>query len=114
MNCVLHITSAFHERNYISIVETFSIFIRIKEKKIMQDLLNQYLQLLWGAFQYDIDVFSQVWLYAWILIPATGYFIFFILKWCVLTAPFWIPLKMVFGGLKSIFNTKIDKDKKGD
>jgi hypothetical protein len=75
----------------------------------MQEILNQYLQLLWKAFQYDIETFSQVWLYVWLLIPAFCYFIFFLIKWVVLTAPIWLPLRMVFGGLKSILSFRFGK-----
>jgi len=66
---------------------------------------------LWGAFQYDIDVFSQGWLYYCLLVPAIGYFIFFVLKWVVLTAPIWIPIRMIFGGIKSLFSISVNKKK---
>jgi hypothetical protein len=71
----------------------------------MYKILEEYLNLLWRLFQYDINVFSQVWIYAWLLIPAIFYFIFFMMKWAVLTAPFWIPINMVLGGFKSLFKT---------
>jgi hypothetical protein len=75
----------------------------------LQEIFSNYLQLLWDSFQYDIDVFSQIWIYAWLLIPAVFYFIFFIIKWIVLTAPIWVPFRMVFGGLRSIFSFKTSK-----
>ena len=72
----------------------------------MQDILNQYFKLLLDAFQYDVSVFSQGWIYYWLLVPASVYLMFFILKWAVLTAPFWIPFNMICGGIKSIFKRK--------
>lgn len=59
------------------------------------DEMHQYLEFLWGSFQNDMHVFSQPWLYYWLLLPAIGYFIFFILKWIVLTAPIWLPVVIV-------------------
>ncbi len=69
----------------------------------MKDILYQYIELLWNTFQYDVDVFSQAWMYYWLLIPAIGYFVFFILKWIVLTAPIWIPIKLIIQPVKFLF-----------
>lgn len=67
-----------------------------KEKKMgFSDIALAYVNMLWSQFQFDISVFSQVWLYAWILVPALFYLMFFFLKWAVLTAPLWIPFAMV-------------------
>lgn len=66
------------------------------------DILHQYLELLWQMFQYDIQVFSQPWIYYTLLIPATFYFVFFMLKWTVLTTPIWLPLSLIAGA----FNVK--------
>jgi len=59
------------------------------------EILHKYLEILWNSFQYDVNVFSQAWIYYWALVPAIGYLIFFILKWFVLTAPFWLPFVVV-------------------
>ena len=59
------------------------------------DVLHKYLEFLWSCFQYDIGVFSKAWIYYWLLVPAIGYFIFFILKWVVLTAPVWLPVTII-------------------
>lgn len=75
----------------------------------MIEILNEYLKFLWSAFQYDMNVFSQGWIYYCLLIPASFYLIFFMLKWAIITAPFWIPIRMVFGGLKSLFSFKINR-----
>jgi hypothetical protein len=57
-------------------------------------VFENYLNLLWSMFQSDIDVFSRPWLYYWLLIPAVGYFIFFFIKWTVLTTPVWLPIAL--------------------
>jgi hypothetical protein len=59
------------------------------------DILHKYLEFLWNSFQYDIQVFSHGWLYYWLLIPAFGYFVFFIFKWIVLMAPLWLPIGII-------------------
>src|SRR4030042_4021358 len=59
------------------------------------DIAHKYLEFLWNCFQYDIEVFSNAWIYYWLLIPAIGYLIFFILKWIVLTAPLWLPVTII-------------------
>ncbi len=66
------------------------------------EILQQYIALLWQMFQYDIQVFSQPWMYYALLLPAFFYFIFFMLKWTVLTTPFWLPLSLIAGA----FNVK--------
>jgi len=46
---------------------------------------------------YDMQVFSQPWIYYWLLVPALGYLAFFFLKWTVMTTPVWLPLSIVAG-----------------
>lgn len=65
----------------------------------MKEIAEKYLTVLYSAFEYDMSVYSQSWIYWWLLIPAFFYTAFFFLKWAVLTAPLWIPLRMVFGNL---------------
>jgi len=60
----------------------------------IEQLIDNYLALLWTAFQYDYDVFSKPWLYAW-LVPVFFYLVFFIVKWVVLTLPVWLPCYIV-------------------
>jgi len=79
----------------------------------MQKIFEAYLELLWNQFQYDVEVFGQKWIYFCLLIPAAIYFAFFILKWIVLTAPIWIPIKMIFTSLSRLILTakmKIPRD----
>jgi hypothetical protein len=57
--------------------------------------IEKYLDFLWNCFQSDIHIFSLSWLYYYLLIPAAGYFVFFILKWIVLTIPMWMPVAII-------------------
>lgn len=61
----------------------------------MNPFINNYLELLWYQFEYDIYMLSQPWMYYWLLIPAIGYLIFFFFKWVVLTTPIWLPPSIV-------------------
>ncbi len=61
---------------------------------------QKYLGFVWSAFQYDIEVFSQPWIYYWLLIPATFYFVFFIIKWVAITAPIWIPFSIIISAFR--------------
>ncbi len=74
---------------------------------IYQDIINEYLSFLWKMFQYDMNVFSQGWLYYWLLIPAMCYFSFFMIKWAVLTCPIWMPFSII---IKSFERLKEKKD----
>lgn len=65
-----------------------------------KEFLENYLQMLWDLFSYDIEVMSQTWMYGWLLIPATAYFIFMCFKWAFLMFPFLIPLRIVRSLLK--------------
>jgi hypothetical protein len=72
----------------------------------MLEILEAYLNFIWSTFQYDMEVFSQGWMYYWLLIPAVFYFIFFFIKWAVITAPIWLPVRLFFNGIGSIFHRK--------
>lgn len=45
-----------------------------------KEIANAYLNFLWETFQYDMTVFSQSWMYYWVLVPAFAYMIFFMVK----------------------------------
>jgi hypothetical protein len=62
----------------------------------MNPIFQQYFDLLWRMFEYDINVFSHPWLYYLALIPAIGYLVFFFMKWTVLTTPLWLPVFLAF------------------
>lgn len=60
-----------------------------------KEFLENYLQMLWDLFSYDIEVMSQTWMYGWLLVPAFFYFIFMCFKWAFLLSPFLLPLRVV-------------------
>jgi hypothetical protein len=61
----------------------------------MEQVANEYFMYLWKAFQYDIGVFTNVWMYIPFLIPIFFYLVFFTLKWWLLTLPLTIPLNFI-------------------
>ena len=62
----------------------------------MHAIAVKYMEILIGQLQFDVEVFSHWWMYAFLLVPAIGYLIFFMAKWMVLTAPIWVPFNMIF------------------
>ena len=54
-------------------------------------LISHYLQFLQLSFQFDVYVYSQTWIYYWIL-PVLLYSYWFLIKWSILTIPIWIPI----------------------
>lgn len=65
----------------------------------MKELFLEYLQLLMACFKYDVEVYSNnMWMYYLACIPAFFYTMFFMAKWAVLTAPFWLPVSMITKG----------------
>lgn len=77
----------------------------------LKEIFEAYLKLLWECFQFDVEVFSKPWMYIALLIPATFYFVFFILKWVVLTAPIWLPIRMIISAFFPSKKTKKEKVK---
>lgn len=79
----------------------------------LKEILDVYINFCWQAFQYDMDVFSRGWMYYWLFIPAFCYLVFFFVKWSVITAPLWLPIKMILTGFNiNINNSNNNKDKK--
>lgn len=69
--------------------------------------MDKVLDILYGFYIYDLEVFSQPWIY-WTIIPAIVYLAFFVVKWAVLTLPVWFPIKIL---LDSIFKeNNVDKN----
>jgi phosphate/sulfate permease len=58
-------------------------------------MINEIIKTLFELWKYDVEIFSEWWLYAPVLIPAMAYLLFFFLKWTVLTAPIWLPFYIV-------------------
>lgn len=63
--------------------------------QILFQYVEAYIIFCKEMFKYDMEVFSQGWIYAWCLVPATFYLVFFIIKWIVITLPFWIAFRRV-------------------
>lgn len=57
------------------------------------EILDKYLEFLWIAFEYDMNVMSESWMYTWVLVPAVGYSIFMIFKWTFI----FLPLSLLWG-----------------
>lgn len=64
--------------------------------------LNQIINFLLETLLFDYQVFSSGWLYYPLLIPFFIYLIIFLFKWTILTAPIWIPIKIIISGIKGI------------
>jgi len=56
---------------------------------------DKIIEILFNLWKYDIEVFSQPWMYYWLCIPAATYLAFFFIKWSVLTAPIWLPISII-------------------
>lgn len=74
------------------------------------ELYQKYFSFIWSAFEYDMEVFAQGWVYYWALVPAIAYLCFFVTKWAIITAPLWLPVRLVMKSLPTI-NLKISKRK---
>jgi len=72
----------------------------------IEQLVGEYLGFVWSTFQFDMHVFSQWWMYAFMLIPACAYFVFFLFKWFVITLPIWYPIIVVLGAIRQLFFPK--------
>ena len=68
------------------------------------EILNAYLALLWGCFQFDVGVYTNGWLYAPALIPIIFYTFFFVIKWAVLLAPITIPFTIISNAIRNAFS----------
>jgi len=66
----------------------------------LQTLFENYLGFIWGAFLFDMNVFSQAWIYIWMCIPAVAYLAFFCIKWFVITLPIFFPFYIIAGAIE--------------
>ena len=78
----------------------------------MLKILENYMQILLEQFQYDVQIMSQPWMYFCLMIPATAYFIFAVIKWSFLTLPisclFIRPLQLLNSSVKAEKSNKKD------
>lgn len=78
----------------------------------IEQIVGEYLGFVWSAFQFDMNAFSQWWMYALMLIPACAYFVFFLFKWFVITLPIWLPIVMILGAVRQLFIPKVAEPSK--
>lgn len=73
------------------------------------NLLDKYLSFLIDQIIRDSAYFDQWFMY--LIFPAVFYFVFLIIKYAALTVFIWMPINLIFGGLRGkTFNLlKIDK-----
>lgn len=71
-------------------------------EKLLLEFLERYLRFLGDTFMYDMEVLSQGWMYWLLLIPVMFYLVFFMIKWAVITAPIWLPIKLALQGLRNL------------
>lgn len=57
-------------------------------------LYQAYCALLYHQFLWDLGVWSEPWIYEWVLVPALAFFWFFCCKWVVLLFPVWLVLAL--------------------
>lgn len=62
----------------------------------MSELMTEVLQVLVDLWKYDIAVMSNHWMYWPLMIPIIGYAVFFLFKWWLITAPIWLPARLLW------------------
>ena len=63
--------------------------------------MNQIIETLVELWRYDLEIFSQPWIYWCLCVPAAAYLGFFFVKWTVVTAPLWLPFVIIIRAFKS-------------
>ena len=79
------------------------------------EILEKYLEFIWSAFEYDMTVMSESWMYTWLLVPAAAYAFFMIFKWTFIFLPvllFWGRLWEPFTGKKGLLAILFGKSRK--
>lgn len=66
----------------------------------MEALLTTVMSVLVGQWVWDVEVFSNPWMYYPLLIPVMFYVPFFFMKWTILTAPAWLPIMLFVTSLR--------------
>jgi len=62
--------------------------------------MSEIIETLVSLWKFDVEVFSNPWMYWPLCIPAGCYLAFFFLKWVVLTAPVWLPAVIIIRSIK--------------
>ena len=75
--------------------------------------MQEILDWLLDAYLFDLWLFSQWWMYAFI-IPILLYVPAFVLKWVLLTTPVWAPFMMIFSAFYNRGCTCSDRTKRNN
>ncbi len=65
----------------------------------MKNTFDQICIMLFELWKYDVEVFSKPWIY-YCVFPAIIYLLFFFIKWMVITAPLWLPIRLALSSFK--------------
>lgn len=65
------------------------------------DYIDIVLKTLLDMWLFDVEVFSSKWMYIPLCIPAMFYMMFFMLKWSIITFPFWLPVVILISSISS-------------
>jgi hypothetical protein len=69
----------------------------------LTEIFEAYVKILYRLWVFDVNIMSNPWMYIPLLIPIIFYLIFFIIKWSILTAPIWLPFRII---IRSFFPKK--------
>ncbi len=75
----------------------------------MHPVFEKYFTILLEMFQYDMEIMNRPWM-IYTIVPIIGYLVFFLIKWAVLTTPFWMPFAIIVGAART--PKKENKEKK--
>jgi hypothetical protein len=73
------------------------------QESALDRFLNSLFDLWARSYAYDYEVMSQPWIY-YTFFPAVFYYVFFLIKWLTLTAPFWLPLAVLINLIGAQFS----------
>lgn len=57
--------------------------------------MEQIYQFLIEQLLFDYNIMTNIWMYIPFFIPISFYLVFFMIKWVMLTFPFWIPFAIL-------------------
>lgn len=80
----------------------------------MEQVLTKYLEYLLTQIVIDMEKFNQPWMWWWICIPAFVWMILIVLKYCLLTLPIWLPLRLVITSFTNLIVFKKEKNDKNN
>ena len=69
---------------------------------MIEEIAVSYLKILLECFNYDVEIFSNLWMY-YLVFPAVFYYSFMWVKWSFLLIPVWMPVYLSLFGFKEFF-----------